>query len=110
MSAHRFHQQGGEQRGRGFQDEFALFISKIDDFLDTETPGKQFGLSDVYDATKTNWGNVGKGPPGSRVKDNARTNNTGNWGIFALREGGKGKTGRERSANVTNEERTTEEK
>ena len=36
------------------QAEFALFLSKIGEFLDTETPGKQFGLSDVYDATETN--------------------------------------------------------
>ena len=31
---------------------FSLFLSKIGEFLDTETPGKQFGPSDVYDATK----------------------------------------------------------
>ena len=78
-------------------------------FSDTETLGGQFGLSDVYDAAKTNWGNIGKGPPGSRGEDNARNNNTGNWKSLALRERGKGKKGRERNANVTNEERTTEE-
>ena len=48
------------------QDEFALFLSEIGEFSDIETPGKQFGLSDVYYSTKTNWANVGKGPPGSR--------------------------------------------
>ena len=62
--------------------EFALFLSKIDEFLDTETPGMQFGPSDVYDATKTNWGNLGKGAPGSRSEDNARTANAGSWGKF----------------------------
>ena len=45
------------------QGEFALFLRKIDEFLDTETPGKKFGLSDVYDTTKTNWGDLGKGHP-----------------------------------------------
>ena len=36
-----------------FHDEFALFLSKIDEFLDTEAPGNFFfGTSDVYDATK----------------------------------------------------------
>ena len=45
------------------QGEFALFLSKIEEFLDTETPGKQFELSDVYDAAKTNWGILGKGHP-----------------------------------------------
>ena len=65
-------------------------LSKIGGYLDTETPGKQFGLSDVYDATKTNWGDIGKGPPGSRGKDNARTANTGNWGNFSQREKEKG--------------------
>ena len=57
--------------------EFALFLSKIDEFVDTETPGIQFGTSGVYDATKTNWANIGNGPPGSRSKDNARNKNTG---------------------------------
>ena len=47
-----------------FQDEFAMDLREIDEFLDTETPGKQFGPSDVYDAAKTNWANLGKGPPG----------------------------------------------
>merc|ERR1712112_50408 len=50
--------------------EFALFLRGIDEFLDTETPGRQFGLSEVYDAKKPNWANLGKGPPGSRSKDN----------------------------------------
>ena len=40
------------------QGEFALFLSKNDEFLDTETPGG-FGLADVYDAAKTNWANPG---------------------------------------------------
>jgi len=43
-----------------FQDEFAMGLGKIDEFLDAETPCKQFGPSGVYDATKTNWGNLGK--------------------------------------------------
>ena len=47
-------------------DDFALFLSKIDEFLDTDAPGGKFGSSDVYDATKTNRANIGKGPPGSR--------------------------------------------
>ena len=58
---------------------------------------------------KTNWANIGKGPPGSRGGDNDRTNNTRSWESFAMRESGKGKKGRERNANVTNEERATEE-
>ena len=65
----------------------------------------QFGLSDVCDAAETNWANLGKCLPGSRSKDNARTANTGNCGNFAQRERGKGK-GRERNANMANEERT----
>ena len=48
------------------QDEFALFLSKIGEYSDTETPGKQVGLSDVYDSTKSNWSYIGKGPPGPR--------------------------------------------
>ena len=46
-----------------FQDEFPSGLRRVDEFLNTETPGKQFGTSDVYDATKTNWANLGKGPP-----------------------------------------------
>ena len=76
-----------------FQDEFAMGLGKIDEFLDAETPCKQFGPSGVYDATKTNWGNLGKGHPGSRSKDISRTTNTGNWENFARRERGKGKKG-----------------
>ena len=48
----------------GFQGEFPMVLREIGEFLDTETPVKQFGSSDVYDATKTNWANAGKGPPG----------------------------------------------
>ena len=82
-----------------------MVLMKIDEFLDTETPGKQFGSSDVCYAAKTNWENLGKGPPGSRSKDNARTANTGNWENFAQRERGKGRKGKERNANMENEER-----
>ena len=46
-----------------FQGEFSLFLSKIGEFLDTETPGMKFGLADVYDATTTNWANPGKRHP-----------------------------------------------
>ena len=60
----------------------------------------------VYDAAKTNWANLGKGHPGSRSKDNARTANTGDWGNFVQRERGKGRKGRERNANMANGERT----
>ena len=91
------------------QGEFALFLSKIGEFSDTETPGRQFGLSDVYDAAKTNWANLGKGPPGPRGEITLEPIIPVIGGSFALGERGKGKTGRERSANVTNEERTTEE-
>ena len=91
------------------QDEFASGLRRIDEFLNTESPDKQFGTSDVYDATKTNWGNLGKGPPGSRSKDNARTPNVSNWGSFAHQERGKGRRGKERNANITNGERNTEE-
>ena len=65
-----------------FLDEFAMDLGKIDEFLDTETPGKKFGPSGVYDATKTRWVNLRKGHPGPRSKDNARTANTSNWGKF----------------------------
>ena len=58
-----------------------MVLRGIDEFLDTETPGRQFGSSDVYDAAKTNWGNLGKGHPGSRSKDISRTTNTGNCEI-----------------------------
>ena len=64
-----------------FHDEFASELRRICEFLNTETPGKQFGTSDVYDA-KTNWGNLGEGHPGSRSKDNDRTHNVSNWGKF----------------------------
>ena len=46
--------------------DFALFLSKIDQFLDTDAPGGKFGLSDAYDETKTILANIGKGTPGSR--------------------------------------------
>ena len=41
-------------------DEFRIFLSKIDEFPDTETPGGQFGISDVYDATKNKLGEYRK--------------------------------------------------
>ena len=40
----------GSSEAEVFHGEFALSLSKIDEFLDTETPGEQFGLSDVYGA------------------------------------------------------------
>ena len=69
-----------------FQDEFSMVLRRIDEFLGTETTGKQVGPSDVCDAERTNWANLGKGHPVSRSKDNARTANTGNWENFARRE------------------------
>ena len=35
-----------------FQGEFAMVLRGIGEFLDTETAGKQFGPSDVYDTAK----------------------------------------------------------
>ena len=69
-----------------FQGEFERFLRAIGEFLDTETHVGQFGYTGVYDATKTNWANVGRGPPGARSKDNDRAANTGNWESFAMRE------------------------
>ena len=46
------------------QDEFASDLRRMDVLLNTEERGKQFGPPGVYDATKTNWANQGKGHPG----------------------------------------------
>ena len=40
-----------------FHDVFALFLSKIAAFSDTEEPVVKFGLSDVYDSAKNKLGN-----------------------------------------------------
>ena len=61
-----------------FHDEFASELRRICEFLNTETPGAQFGTSDVYDATETNWANLGKWNPGPSSKANARTPNVSN--------------------------------
>ena len=64
QSVRRFHKKVDFSEPEVFQDEFAMDLRKIDEFLDTETPGEKLGQSDVYDAAKTNWANLGKGPPG----------------------------------------------
>ena len=46
---------------------------------------------------------------GARSKDNARTTNVSSWDRFAQKERGKGKRGKERNANITNEEGPTGE-
>ena len=74
-----------------FQDEFANELWRMNEFSNADARGKQIGESDVYDVTKTNWENVGKGPPGAGSKDNARTTNGSSWGSSVQQERGKGK-------------------
>ena len=57
--SHRVHRKVGIRRTGSFTGRFPSELRGIGDPLNTETPGRQFGTSDVYDATKTNWANLG---------------------------------------------------
>ena len=74
-----------------FQDSFGKFIRSIDEYMNTDSIGEQFGGADVYDNATLNWTNSSRAP-GSRSigKCNARE------------ERGKGGKGNRRDANLTN--------
>ena len=72
-----------------FQDDFGKFIRGIDEYMNTDALGGQFGKAVVYDNTKLNLANISRSP-GSRVKGNARD------------ERGKGRKGNIRDAHLTN--------
>ena len=83
-----------ESESEQFQDSFSKFLRQIDEYLDTESLGEQFGGvvgwgADVYDNAKLNSANISR-IPGSRGKANARDYR------------GKGRKGNRRDANLTN--------
>ena len=82
-------------------------LGRMCEFLNTESLGKQFWQADVYDNTKVNFPNPGKGSPGSISKDNDIIANVHNWSRFAKQEMGRCSKGNVRNANVTNGEETT---
>ena len=53
------------------QDYFGKFIRRIDEYLNTDAIGEQFGKADVYDNAKLNLASSAR-IPGSRGKGNAR--------------------------------------
>ena len=69
--AMEFIKQSGAGGAEEFQGDFGKFARTIDEYLNTDALGKQFGESDVYDSTKMNSGNNSR-IPGSRGKGNAR--------------------------------------
>ena len=76
----------------------------MDEYLNTDALGKQFGEVGCYYNARINFPNSGKGLPGSRGKDNARIASVQNWSMFAQQERGERRKGNIRNANVTNGE------
>ena len=81
----------------------------MDEYLNTDALGKQFGEVGCYYNARINFPNSGKGLPGSRGKDNARIASVQNWSMFAQQERGERRKGNIRNANVTNGEEPARE-
>ena len=73
-----------------FRDMFGKDLGRMDEYVNTGALGNSFRRSDVYDSTKMNFRNTGKGLTGSRSKDNDRIANVQNWSMFAHQAREKG--------------------
>ena len=68
---------------------FGKDLRRMDEYLNKEALGKQFGQAGVYDNAKINFPNPWEELTGSRIKDNARIVNVQKWGKFPHQERGK---------------------